>query len=105
MNGQSSERISTTTSGLKTQEYNNLSSISDQEIYQRNLLGCEAASASLDEDLHFYWLEGECYNNMNFGLQNIGMSEYYDPGLISEAPIHLYDSADYSVMDQGLFIA
>ncbi|KHN44399.1 Two-component response regulator ARR11 [Glycine soja] len=107
MNGQSSEPISTTNSGLKTQGYNNLSSISDLEIYQSNLLlGGEVASApSLDEDLHFYWLQGECYNNMNFSLQNIGMSEYYDPGLISEAPTHLYDSADYSVIDQGLFIA
>ncbi|TKY47726.1 Two-component response regulator ARR11 [Spatholobus suberectus] len=105
MNDQSSEPISTTNSGLKTQGYNNLSCISDLEVYQRNLLlGDEAASAPLDEDLHFYWLQGECHN-MNFGLQNIGMSEYYDPGLITEAPTHLYDSADYSVIDQGLFIA
>ncbi|XP_047181108.1 two-component response regulator ARR11-like isoform X1 [Vigna umbellata] len=105
MNAQSLEPISTTNSGLKAHGYNNLSCISDVEIYQRNLLlGGEAASAPLDEDLHFQWLQGECYN-MNFGLQNIGMSEYYDPGLIAEAPSHLYDSADYSVMDQGLFIA
>jgi len=82
-----------------------ISCVSDLEIYQRNLLlGGEAASAPLDEDLHFHWLQGECYN-MNFGLQNIGMPEYYDPGLIAEAPSHLYDSADYSVIDQGLFIA
>ncbi|RDX71811.1 Two-component response regulator ORR26, partial [Mucuna pruriens] len=106
VNDQSSELISTTNSGLKTQGYNNLSCISDLEIYQRNLLlGGEAASAPLEEDLHFYWLQqGECYN-MNFGLPNIGMSEYYDPGFITEAPTHLYDSADYSVIDQGLFIA
>lgn len=105
MNAQSLEPISTTNSGLKTHGYNNLSCISDLEIYQRNLLlGGEAASAPLDEDLHFQWLQGECYN-MNFGLQNIGMPEYYDPGLIPEAPIHLYDSGDYSVIDQGLFIA
>ncbi|XP_068474395.1 two-component response regulator ARR11-like isoform X1 [Phaseolus vulgaris] len=93
---------STTNSGLKAHGYNNLSCISDLEIYQRNLL--LGASAPLDEDLHFHWLQGECYN-MNFGLQNIGMPEYYDPGLIAEAPSHLYDSSDYSVMDQGLFIA
>ncbi|XP_014520244.1 two-component response regulator ORR26-like isoform X2 [Vigna radiata var. radiata] len=105
MNAQSLEPISTTNSGLKAHGYNNLSCISDVEIYQRNLLlGGGAASAPLDEDLHFQWLQGECYN-MNFGLQNIGMSEYYDPGLIAEAPSHLYDSADYSVIDQGLFIA
>lgn len=104
-NDQSSEPISTTNSGLKTQACNNLSSISDLEIYQKNLLlGGEAASAPLDEDLHFYWLQGEC-SNMNFGLQNIGMSEYYDPGLIAETPTHYYDSGDYSVIDQGLFIA
>jgi len=93
---------STTNSGLKAHGYNNLSCISDLEIYQRNLL--LGASAPLDEDLHFHWLQGECYN-MNFGLHNIGMPEYYDPGLIAEAPSHLYDSSDYSVMDQGLFIA
>ncbi|KAL2332702.1 hypothetical protein Fmac_013915 [Flemingia macrophylla] len=96
MNDQSSESISTSNSVLKTQGYNNLSGISDLEIYQRNLL--------LDEDLHLYWLQGESYN-MNFGLQNIGISEYYDLGLVTEAPTHLYDSADYSVIDQGLFIA
>ncbi|CAJ1853181.1 unnamed protein product [Sphenostylis stenocarpa] len=105
MNDQSLEPISTTNSGLKTQGYNNLSCIPDLEIYQRSLLlGSEAASAPLDADLHFHWLQGDCYN-MNFGLQSIGMSEYYDPGLIAEAPTHLYDSADYSVIDQGLFIA
>ncbi|XP_061370068.1 two-component response regulator ARR11-like isoform X2 [Gastrolobium bilobum] len=104
INGQSSEPISTTNLGLKTQG-SNLSSILDMEFYQRNLLlGGEAASAPLDEDLHFYQLQGECYN-MNFGLQNIGMCEYYDPGLITEVPNHIYDSADYLVIDQGLFIA
>ncbi|KAI4343356.1 hypothetical protein L6164_010716 [Bauhinia variegata] len=61
---------------------------------QRNL-----ASAPLDLDL--FWLQGECYNT-NLGLQ---MSEYYDAGLIAQVPTHLYDSADYSVIDQGLFIA
>ncbi|KAK7387558.1 hypothetical protein VNO78_28446 [Psophocarpus tetragonolobus] len=105
MNDQSSEPISTINSGLKTQGYNNLSFISDLELYQRNLLlGGEANTAPLDEDLHFYWLQGERYN-MNFGLQHIGMPEYYDPGLVSEAATHLYDSNDYSVIEQGLFIA
>jgi two-component response regulator (ARR-B family) len=42
---------------------------------------------------------------MNFGQPNIGMSEYYDPGILTEVPNHLYDSADYLVIDQGLFIA
>nr|QSD99770.1 MYB family transcription factor [Melilotus albus] len=99
MNDQPTQPISTTNFGLKTQ-ISNLSCISDLESYQRNLLlGGEAASAPLDEDLYFYW------HNMNFGQQNIGMSEYYDPGLLIEVPNHLYDSADYSVIDQGLFIA
>ncbi|CAJ2667985.1 unnamed protein product [Trifolium pratense] len=101
MNDQPSQPISTTNFGLKTQSSNNLSCISDLESYQRNLLfGGEAASAApLDEDLYFYW------HNMNFGQPNIGMSEYYDPGLLTEVPNHLYDSADYLVIDQGLFIA
>jgi two-component response regulator ARR-B family len=99
MNDQPTQPISTTNFGLKTQT-SNLSCISDLESYQRNLLlGGEAASAPLDEDLYFYW------HNMNFGQQNIGMSEYYDPGLLIEVPNHLYDSTDYSVIDQGLFIA
>ncbi|KAL5075886.1 hypothetical protein RYX36_014870 [Vicia faba] len=102
MNYQPSQQaISTTNLGVKTQSYNNLSCISDLESYQRNLLfGGEAASAApLDEDLYFYW------HNMNFGQQSIGMPEYYDPGLLTEVPNHLYDSTDYSVIDQGLFIA
>lgn len=106
MNDQPSEPISTPNLGLKTQG-SNLSCISDLEFYQRNLLlgGEAAASAPLDEDLYFYWLQGERCNMNLVGLQNVGMPEYYDPGLITEVPTHLYDSADYSVMDQGLFIA
>ncbi|GAU43371.1 hypothetical protein TSUD_82170 [Trifolium subterraneum] len=74
----------------------NLSCISDMEIYQRNLiLDSHAASTPLDEDLHLFLLQGEYYN-MNFGMQNIEMSEYYDPRLIAEVPTNLYDSADYS---------
>ncbi|KAI4336634.1 hypothetical protein L6164_015134 [Bauhinia variegata] len=88
--------------GQSLEPIHNTNCIPDPEFHQRNvLLGDEVASAPLDEDLHLYWLEGECYN-MNLGLQ---MSEYYDPALISETPFHLYDSADYSVVDQGLFIA
>jgi two-component response regulator (ARR-B family) len=66
------------------------------EIYQRNLLlDCLGASTPLDEDLHLCLIQGEYYN-MNFGLQNIEMSEYYDPWLIAEVPTNFYDSADYS---------
>ncbi|XP_004502338.1 uncharacterized protein [Cicer arietinum] len=99
MNDQPSQPISTSNFGLKTQS-SNLGCIPDLESYQRSLLLVgEAASAPLDEDLYFYW------HNMNFGQSNIGMSEYYDPGLLTEVPTHLYDSTDYSVIDQGLFIA
>ncbi|CAL0333115.1 unnamed protein product [Lupinus luteus] len=63
-------------------------------------------SAPSEEDLHLSWQQGECYNmNFGFDLQNIGMYEYYDPELVTEVPTHLYDPADYLVIDQGLFIA
>ncbi|MED6162985.1 hypothetical protein PIB30_075664 [Stylosanthes scabra] len=99
MNDPSTQPISTTNLRLKTQA-SNLNCISDMEFYQRNLL-LDAVSVPLDDDLHFSWLHGEC-SNINFSLQNVG---YYDPGLIAEVPNHYYDSADYSVIDQGLFIA
>ncbi|KAK7246929.1 hypothetical protein RIF29_41800 [Crotalaria pallida] len=105
VNDQISEPVFTPNVGLKTQELN-LSCISDLELYQRNLLlGGEAvASAPSEEDFHFFLPQGEYYN-MNFGLQNIEMPEYFDPGLIAEVPMRLCDLADYSVVDQSLFIA
>ncbi|XP_027344089.1 two-component response regulator ARR11-like [Abrus precatorius] len=86
LNDQSSESILASNLGLKTQGFN-LDCNTDLEFYQRNLLlGGEAASAPLEEDLNFFLLQGECYN-MNFGgRQNIEMSEYYDPRLIAEVP-------------------
>ncbi|KAF7839841.1 two-component response regulator ARR11-like isoform X1 [Senna tora] len=93
--GESPETTSSKNLAMKTQGFN-VSLISDMDFYHKNiLLGSEVACAPLDEDLHFYWLQGECCN-MNLGLQNIEMPEYYDP---------LYDSSDYSIVDQGLFIA
>ncbi|XP_029129680.1 two-component response regulator ORR26 isoform X2 [Cajanus cajan] len=104
VNDHSSEPIFTSNMGLKTRGFN-LDCISDLDFYRRNLLlSGEAAFAPLEEDLNFFLLHGECYN-MNFGLQNIDMSEYYDPRLIAEVPSHFYDSADYSSLDQSLFIA
>ncbi|MED6192659.1 hypothetical protein PIB30_011991 [Stylosanthes scabra] len=95
--------------GLKTQEFDaSLSLIPDLEFYQQNLLwGGEGGFSPLDEDLHFFLLQSECYDDMNFGMHNIEMPEYYyDPGLIADVPNHLfYDSADYSLVDQSLFIA
>ncbi|KAL2343423.1 hypothetical protein Fmac_004708 [Flemingia macrophylla] len=100
---QPSEPIFTSNLGLKTQGFN-LDYISDLDFYQRYLLlSGEAASEPLEEDLNFFLLHGECHN-MNFGLQNIDMSEYYDPRLTGEVPSHFYDSADYSSVDQSLFI-
>ncbi|KAE9604805.1 hypothetical protein Lal_00011084 [Lupinus albus] len=98
-----SEPLSATKLGFKTLG-SNISSIYDMEFYQRNLV--LGGSAPLKEDLHLSWQQGECYNmNFGFDLQNIGMCEYYDPELVTEVPTHLYDSADYLVIDQGLFIA
>ncbi|KAK7280914.1 hypothetical protein RIF29_08487 [Crotalaria pallida] len=98
MNGQYSEPISTTNLSFKTQG-SNFGCITDIDFYQRNL--------PLEEDLQLLsWQQGEFYNmNFGFDLQNIGLSEYYDPGFVREVPTHLYDSADYLVIDQGLFIA
>ncbi|KAK7359427.1 hypothetical protein VNO77_01387 [Canavalia gladiata] len=105
VNDQSSEPIFTSNLSLKTQGFN-LDWINDLEFYQRNLLlDGEAVSASLEEDLNFFLLQGECCYNMNFGMQNIEMSDFYDPKVIAEVPTHFYDSTDYSVVDQSLFIA
>ncbi|OIW00617.1 hypothetical protein TanjilG_09098 [Lupinus angustifolius] len=105
VNDQTSEPIFASNLGFKTPELN-LSRISDLDFYQRNLLlgGEIAAYEPLEEELHFILLQREYYN-MNFGMQNIEMPEYYDPGLIAELPTRLCDSADYSVVDQSLFIA
>jgi len=105
VNDQSSEPIFTSNLGLKTDGFD-FDCISDLDFYQRNLLlGSEAASAApLEEDLNFFLLQTEWYN-MNFGQQNIDISECYDPRLVAEAPGYFYDSADYSSVDQSLFIA
>ncbi|CAJ1935607.1 unnamed protein product [Sphenostylis stenocarpa] len=105
VNDQSSQPIFTSNVSLKTQGFN-VDCISDLDFYQMNLLmgGEAAASSPLEEDLNHFLLQSEWYN-MNFGLQHIDMSEYYDPRFIAEAPSYFYDSADYSSVDQSLFIA
>ncbi|KAK7319081.1 hypothetical protein RJT34_03794 [Clitoria ternatea] len=91
VNDQSSEPIFTSNLSLKAQGFN-VGCISDLELYQRNqLLSGEADSAPLEEDLHFFLLQDECYSS-NFDMQSIQMSEYYDPRLIAEVPSHFYDS-------------
>lgn len=93
-NDQSPDIILTSNLSSKTPRFN-LGCIYDMEIYQRNLLlGIESASTPLDEDLNFLLLQGEY--DMNFDMQNIEMSEYYDPRFIAEVPTNLYASADYS---------
>ncbi|XP_054786772.1 two-component response regulator ARR11-like isoform X2 [Prosopis cineraria] len=102
-NDQTLEPVSTPNLSGKTEGFN-LKSVSDLEFHQPNLhLGGEFASAPLEEDLKSFWLQGE--RCMNSGQQNIDMPEYYDPGLTGEVPVHLFDTADFSAVDQGLFIA
>lgn len=115
VNHQSFEAIPPATSSMKSHGLN-LSSISDLESAQRNInWGIGSSLAALDDDLQFCWLQGDCLP-MNLGLQDINCSGYNDPGLISEVPFHLYDTmrfdydhhydpTEYSVIDQGLFIA
>ncbi|KAF7813647.1 two-component response regulator ARR11-like isoform X1 [Senna tora] len=87
LNDQSLEPISTS---MKNQGLN-LTCNSDLDLFPKNLLlGGEVASAPL-EDLKSFWPLGEGYN-VNSGLQNIEMPEYYDLGLIGEVPT--YDTAD-----------
>ncbi|KAI9080840.1 hypothetical protein K1719_037149 [Acacia pycnantha] len=105
-NDESLEPVSTTNVGRKTEGLK-LTAVSDLESHQRDLLlGGEfpSSAAPLEEDLKSFWLQGE--RCMNSGLQNIEMPEYYyDPGLTGEVPIHLFDIAENSAVDQGLFIA
>lgn len=109
------EPIATTTSSMKSQGLN-LSCIPDLEAAQRNInWGVGSSLTSLDEDFQLCWLQGDCFA-MNLGLQDINFSEYDDPALNSEVPFHLYDTmrfdyehyydpTEYSIIDQGLFIA
>ncbi|CAL8993949.1 unnamed protein product [Prunus brigantina] len=108
---QVSETISTSTSNIKNQGIN-LST--DLESAQRNLiLGSTSPFASLDDEFQICWYQGDCYG-MNLELQNVEFSEYTDPTHVTEVPAHLYDAlrfeypcdpSEYSVLDQGLFIA
>ncbi|KAI9168864.1 hypothetical protein LWI28_003025 [Acer negundo] len=111
-NHQAFDPLSTTALSMKSQGFN-LSCISDLESTQRNISsGIETLLPSLDEDLKFCWLQGD-YLAMNLGLQDF--PEYYDPGIVSEVPIHLYDAlrhdydnpcdpTEYPLIEQGLFI-
>lgn len=108
---QVSETVSTSTSNMKNQGIN-LST--DLESAHRNLiLGSTSPFASLDDEFQICWYQGDCYG-MNLELQNVEFSEYTDPTHVTEVPAHLYDAlrfeypcdpSEYSVLDQGLFIA
>ncbi|XP_028772257.1 two-component response regulator ARR11 [Neltuma alba] len=102
-NDQSLEPVSVSNFARKTEGFN-LNSVSDLEFHQRNLLlGGEFASALLEEEMKSSWLQGE--RCMNSGPQNVDMPAYNDPTLTGEFPFHLFDTAEYSAVDQGLFIA
>jgi len=90
-NDQSPDIIFTSNPSSKTPGFN-LDCISDMEIYKRNLP--KSTSTPLDEDLNLFLLQGEYYD-MNFDMQNIEMSECYDPRINTEVPINLYASPDY----------
>ncbi|XP_050375098.1 two-component response regulator ARR11 isoform X2 [Argentina anserina] len=93
-------------SNMKNQGFN-LSCLTNFEAGQKNLvLGSGSAFASLEEELQICLYQGG-YLGMNHGV-----SEFNDP----EAPANLYealrfgceypfDSSDYSLADQSLFIA
>ncbi|KAJ8773636.1 hypothetical protein K2173_005882 [Erythroxylum novogranatense] len=104
------EPISSQAPSIKNQVFN-LSCISDLEVPQ----SCVDWVGTTSDELRVCWVQDDCCA-MNLGLQNIDFSEYCDPGLVGEVPIHFYDalkldygnssdSTDYSVIDQSLFIA
>lgn len=108
------EPISTSILSMENQSFN-LSCSTDWEPAKKNINWGMPSLATLDEDLKVCWVQGDCYA-MNFGLQSIEFPEYLDPGHISDIPIHLndalrfdyenlYDPTEYSLIDQGLFIA
>ncbi|KAF5746508.1 two-component response regulator ARR11-like [Tripterygium wilfordii] len=115
VNNSDFEHTSTTTSSSKNQGFN-VSSFTDLESGQLTI-NCRVTSPSplLDEELQVRWLQGDC-NAVNLAVQDKEFSGYFDPGLIAEFPVHLYDalrfdydhlcdSTEYSLIDQGLFIA
>ncbi|GLT74629.1 hypothetical protein SLA2020_464170 [Shorea laevis] len=115
LTSQGLESTSATTFNMKGQGVN-LNCLTDLEPVQKNIKwGIGEPFAPLDEDLQVYWLQGDCYA-MNLGLQNLDFIDYDDPTLFTEVPSLFYDAlrfdheplfdpAESSVIDQGLFIA
>jgi len=112
---QSFEPISTAISGMKPQGFN-LSCITDFESCQRNLISAtDTTFAPFNEDLTVCWLEGDCHS-MNIEFPNVEFTDYTDPGFIAEFPIYLcdtltsdnecpFDTPEYPIVDQGLFLS
>uniref|UniRef100_A0A2P2P1I5 Two-component response regulator n=1 Tax=Rhizophora mucronata TaxID=61149 RepID=A0A2P2P1I5_RHIMU len=108
------EPSSTHISKMKNQSIS-LNCIAELESVQKVENWATAPFPTLNEDLEFCWIPDDC-NAMNLGVRNVDFSEYCDPGLIAEVPIHLYDAlrsdyeipsdpSEFSVIGQGLFIA
>lgn len=107
------EANSTAISSMKPQGFS-LSCITDFESCHRNLISAsDSTFAPFNEELTVCWLPGD-FHSKNFGLPNF--TDYNDPGFISEIPAHLYDAltadyecpfdqTEYTLVDQGLFIA
>ncbi|KAL7241161.1 hypothetical protein ACSBR2_006728 [Camellia fascicularis] len=104
-----SEPIATTTLRLKNQGLNQIF-INDLESAQKNLiLGSCSCFGSLDEDGLACLLQGDCYTTMNVGIEDRESVPF------AETPAYLFDahrfeheypweSMEYPVIDQGLFI-
>lgn len=91
------------------------SCITDLESTEQNMnCGLTSSFADPEEQLKVFPLQDD-YLAMNLLLQDFDFPEYYDPGLIAEAPFNLcdavrydcdnlYDPTEYSIIDQSLFI-
>ncbi|GMP88154.1 hypothetical protein CsSME_00040235 [Camellia sinensis var. sinensis] len=104
-----SEPIATTTLSLKSHGLNQIF-LNDLESAQKNLiLGSCSGFGSLDEDGLACLLRGDCHTTMNVGIEN------RESVSLAETPAYLFDaqrfdheypweSMEYPVIDQGLFI-
>ncbi|KAJ6689128.1 hypothetical protein OIU85_005526 [Salix viminalis] len=111
-NHQAVEPISRSTSSTENQGLN-MNCIAELESSRKNINLGMPLFTTLEEDLQVCWIPADCYTNP--GLQNIEVSEFFDRGLIKDEPVHLndelrfdyefYDPAEYSLIDQTMFIA
>ncbi|KAG6766343.1 hypothetical protein POTOM_030420 [Populus tomentosa] len=111
-NHQAVDPNSKSTPSLENQGFN-MNSITEFESSRKNINLGMLPFTTLEEDLQVCWVPGDC--NMNLGLQNMEVLEYFDPGLITDVPVNLNDGlrfdyefndpTEYSLIDQSLFIA